>query len=278
MRVALWPETSAETYAEEIAAFLTGELTGWLAGLHAVAVFVAVRPAGGLCGFLEASVRPMADGCTTHPVGYVEGWYVDPDVRQKGVGRALLEAAERWASSQGCREMASDAHLANRVSLAAHKALGFEDEAPTVRFRKGLPAADGGREAAVRTAHRQTVVPLDGTFAVCRLAPDAPLPAWVGGSPFVAITRAADELSIVCRQEAVPAGVRCEPGWRCLRVAGPLDFSLVGVLASLLVPLAEAGVSVFAVCTFDTDYLLVKQPDFPRAAEMLRQAGHAVRS
>ncbi len=189
----------------------------------------------------------------------------------------MLEAAERWASAQGCREMASDAHLANAVSLAAHKALGFEDEAPTVRFRKGLPAAGGGR-AAAQTARQQTLVPLDGTFAVCRLTADAPVPAWVGGGPFVSITRTADELSIVCRQEAVPAGVRCEPGWRCLRVAGPLDFSLVGVLASLLAPLAEAGVSVFAVCTFDTDYLLVKQPDFPRAAEMLRQAGHAVRS
>jgi hypothetical protein len=70
MRAALWPES----HAGEIAAFLTGNLTGWLAGLHAVAAFVAVRPVGGLGGFVEASVRPMADGCTTHPVEYVEGW------------------------------------------------------------------------------------------------------------------------------------------------------------------------------------------------------------
>lgn len=137
MRVVLWPETSAETHAEEIAAFLTGNLTGWLTGLHAVVVFVAARPGGGLCGFLEASVRPMADSCTTHPVGYVEGWFVDPDVRQKGVGRKLVEAAEKWASSQGCREMASDAYLANAISIAAHKASGFNDEPRTVRFRKG---------------------------------------------------------------------------------------------------------------------------------------------
>lgn len=138
MRMALWPETSAERHAEEIAAFLSGNLTGWLAGLHAVAIFVATRPNGGLCGFLEASVRPMADGCTTHPVGYVEGWYVDPDVRRRGVGRALAQAAESWAVSHGCREMASDAHLDNVASIAAHKALGFADEAPTVRFRKWL--------------------------------------------------------------------------------------------------------------------------------------------
>ena len=136
MRVALWPETSAENHAEEIDAFLSGNLTGWLSGLHAVAVFVAARPAGGLCGFLEASVRAMVDGCTTHPVGYLEGWFVDPDVRQQGVGRTLVEAAEEWASLQGCREMASDTHLANSTSIAAHKALGFHDELPTVRFRK----------------------------------------------------------------------------------------------------------------------------------------------
>jgi aminoglycoside 6'-N-acetyltransferase I len=119
MRLALWPESSAASHAEEIAAFLTGNLTGWLAGLHAVAAFVADRPGGGLCGFLEASVRPMADGCTTHPVGYIEGWFVDPDLRQRGVGRTLVKAAEEWASLQGCREMASDAHLVNAISIAA---------------------------------------------------------------------------------------------------------------------------------------------------------------
>ncbi len=148
LRAALWPETPAEGHAAEVAAFLTGDLTGWLAGLHAVAAFVADRPGGGLCGFVEASVRPMADGCTTHPVGYVEGWYADPDVRRRGVGRALVEAAESWAVAQGCREMASDAHLDNATGIAAHRALGFQDETPTVRFRKWLPAADGGGTAS----------------------------------------------------------------------------------------------------------------------------------
>jgi hypothetical protein len=121
-----------------------------------------------------------------------------------------------------------------------------------------------------------TLVPLDGTFAVCRLATDAPLPGWVGGGPLVSITRTADELSVVCRQETVPEGVRCERGWRCLRVAATLDFSLVGVLASLLGPLADAGVSVFVVSTFDTDYLLVKEPAFQQAEEVLSRAGHAL--
>jgi hypothetical protein len=124
-----------------------------------------------------------------------------------------------------------------------------------------------------------TLVPLEGTFAVCRMAADAPLPAWsFGGSagPFLSITRSADELSIVCRQGAVPEGIRCERGWRCLRVAGTLDFSLAGVLASLLAPLAEARVAVFVVSTFDTDYLLVKEDRLDLAVEVLRREGHAI--
>ncbi len=277
MRSALWPDASAESHAEEIAAYLTGNLTGWLAGLHAVTVLVAVRPGGGLCGFLEASVRPMVDDCTTHRVGYVEGWYVDPDVRQKGVGRTLVRAAEAWSSSQGCREMASDAHLANTISIAAHKAMGFDDAAPSVRFRKWLPDPAGSQpRTSSKSDQKLTLVPLEGTYAVCRLEAEAPIPAWVGGGPFVSITRTADELSIVCRQETVPEGVRCEQSWRCLRVAGMLDFSLGGVLAALLGPLADAGIGVFVVSTFDTDYLLVKEQDLRRAVEVLRRAGHDV--
>jgi len=118
-----------------------------------------------------------------------------------------------------------------------------------------------------------TLVPLDGRFAVCRLPAGAGVPGWAAGGPLVSITRTAEELSVVCRDEAVPDGVRCERGWRCLRVAGVLDFSLTGVLASLLGPLAAAGVSVFVVSTFDTDYLLVKEDKWAEATEVLRRAG-----
>jgi hypothetical protein len=121
------------------------------------------------------------------------------------------------------------------------------------------------------------LVLLSDTFAICRLPADSPIPAWATGE-LVSITRTADELSIVCRANTVPEGVRCEPGWRCLRVAGTLNLSLVGVLASLAVPLAEAGVSVFAVSTFDTDYLLVKEASLARGIETLQAAGHWVRS
>lgn len=124
-----------------------------------------------------------------------------------------------------------------------------------------------------------TITLLDGTFAVCRLSADAPLPGWALGSsagPFVAIARTADELSIVCRAEAVTRDVRSEPDWRCLRVAGPLDFVEVGVLAALLAPLAAAGIAVFVVSTFDTDYLLVKSDRLDAAVAALRHAGQRV--
>jgi hypothetical protein len=124
------------------------------------------------------------------------------------------------------------------------------------------------------TPHRLALNLLTGNFAVCRLAADAPLPSWAAGGPFVSITRTAEELSVVCPEEAVPEGVPCERGWRCLRVAGTLDFALVGVLASLAVPLAEAGVSVYAISTFDTDYLLVRGGSLERAVEALGRAGH----
>jgi hypothetical protein len=81
---------------------------------------------------------------------------------------------------------------------------------------------------------------------------------------------------VVCHEDGVPAGVRCERGWRCLRVAGTLDFSLVGVLASLLVPLAGVGVSAFAISTFDTDFFLIREADVAKAAEALASAGHRI--
>lgn len=118
------------------------------------------------------------------------------------------------------------------------------------------------------------LTPVEDTYAVCRLGPGAPWPAWAAGGPFVSVTRTADETSILCPAEVVPSGVRCEAGWRCLRVASTLDFGMVGVLAGLVGPLAAAGVSVFAVSTFHTDYLLVKEHDYSRAIGALVETGH----
>ena len=120
------------------------------------------------------------------------------------------------------------------------------------------------------------VVP--GSLAIARLEPGAAIPAWAlaAGAAFASVTRTADELSIVCAEAVVPEAVRSERGWRALAVRGPLDFALTGVLAALLAPLADAGVSVFALSTFDTDWLLVKQELLARAVAALRAAGHAV--
>jgi uncharacterized protein len=122
----------------------------------------------------------------------------------------------------------------------------------------------------------QTLELLAGSYAVCRLDPGEPLPAWTAGGPFVSVTRTEAELSVVCPQEAVPTGVRAEPGWRCLRVQGPLGFGMTGVVASLAGPLASSGVSIFVVSTYDTDYLMVQERDLGRALDALTRAGHTV--
>jgi aminoglycoside 6'-N-acetyltransferase I len=101
-------------------------------------VFVVDRGDGRLAGFVEAGTRPYADGCETSPVGYVEAWFVDPDVRREGWGRALLGAAEDWARSRGYTEMASDALLDNVVSHRAHAAAGYAEMERIVVFRKPL--------------------------------------------------------------------------------------------------------------------------------------------
>jgi hypothetical protein len=116
---------------------------------------------------------------------------------------------------------------------------------------------------------------LPATYAVARLDPSEVVPTWAVGA-FVSITRTEDELSIVCPLATVPPAVRAERGFRCLRVAGPLAFDQVGVLSSLATPLARAGVSIFVVSTYDSDYLLVKSAIFELAVEALSAAGHSV--
>ncbi len=117
---------------------------------------------------------------------------------------------------------------------------------------------------------------LPGEFGVCRLDKAAEIPPWVLDGTFFSITRTLDELSIVCPAQAIPDTVQAERGWRCLKVYGPLDFGLVGVLSSLADPLARAGISIFAMSTYDTDYLLVRERDLPRAIASLQAAGHHV--
>jgi len=115
---------------------------------------------------------------------------------------------------------------------------------------------------------------LSESLAVCQLPEGSPTPDWMPASGFWARLNTPGEQTLVCEQGLVPAHVRCEAGWRAIGVQGPLDFSLVGVLAGLAAPLAQAGVSIFALSSFATDYILVKQADLEKARQALLQAGH----
>lgn len=275
LRTALWPDGS-EDHAAEITEFLGRQSFTWSKSFLALAVFVATRPTRGLCGFIEASIRPHVDGCETKPVGYVEGWFVDPEIRRQGIGSCLVEAAERWATGRGCKEMASDAHLENAISFQAHKALGFEESSRNVHFRKRL--SETGNDATIGdlSARPLRLLVVEGSFAICKLPIGSPIPQWATQGDLFSITGTTDELSIVCGEDQVPEGINCEKDWRCLRVAGAMAFTVVGVLASMTAPLASAGISLFAISTFDTDYLLVKAADFVRAITVLRSAGYDV--
>jgi hypothetical protein len=113
---------------------------------------------------------------------------------------------------------------------------------------------------------------------VCRLAPGDEIPQWaLSGGGFVSMTRTYNELSLVCAESIVPPGIQCEPGWRILKIEGPLDFTLTGILASVAQPLAEAAVSIFTISTYDTDYVMVKEQDLEKAVRALAAAGHQVK-
>lgn len=134
LRAALWPEADAAELRTEVDAFFLGEIPPTLIA----AVFLAESDNGTLIGMLELSLRPYADGCESSPVPFLEGWYVAPKSRRRGVGAALLKAGEEWAVAQGYAEMASDALLENTISERAHKALGFDEVERAIRFRKEL--------------------------------------------------------------------------------------------------------------------------------------------
>lgn len=132
MRQALWPEDGSSWHATEIEQFFAGRLH------MPLAVLLAQDDAGAVLGFAELSIRAYAEDCTTDRVAYLEGWYVVPEARRRGVGRALVLAAEQWARAQGCTEFASDAVIDNAASAAAHLALGFNETVQIRCFRKSL--------------------------------------------------------------------------------------------------------------------------------------------
>ncbi len=122
-----------------------------------------------------------------------------------------------------------------------------------------------------------TLALLPDTFAICLLDRDAPVPAWANQGAFYSITRTPDELSIVCAQSNIPDGVNCEKEFRCLQIEGKLDFSEIGIVASLATTLAQARISIFVISTYDTDYILVQNNNLENAIRVLTQEGHSVR-
>jgi aminoglycoside 6'-N-acetyltransferase I len=131
MREALWPSDPGE-HAREIGLYFSGDLR------EPVEVLLACDEQGEAVGVIEVSIRAYAEGCVTDRIAYIEGWYVEPKMRGKGVGAALVVAAEAWAHSQGCVELASDTEVANEASAKAHHALGFTETGTIRCFRKAL--------------------------------------------------------------------------------------------------------------------------------------------
>lgn len=127
-----------------------------------------------------------------------------------------------------------------------------------------------------REIHQITIERVDGEYAVSRLDSTAAIPGWADGPGFVTISRSAFELSIVCLAERVPDGITNEAGWKCLRFVGPFAFGATGIVLSVVRPLAEGGLGIFVVSTFDGDHLMVKHDDWPRARILLEHAGHIV--
>ncbi len=261
-------------------------------------VSLVAEQAGQIVGHVLFSDLPIRTGVGTVPALALAPLAVLPAFQNQGIGSALVRSG-----LEACRELGhkivvvlGHPHFYPRFGfspkLAAHLESPFSGQDSFMALEL-VPGALAGVAGHVQYAPpfglpgttaeqdhppswKRTLLTLEGTFAVCRLAGDSPLPPWATAGPFFSITRTAEELSVVVRQDAVPEGTVCERGFCCLRVAGTIPFSVVGVLASLAAPLAEAGISVFALSTFDTDYLLVKATDYEKARKALQQAGHSI--
>jgi aminoglycoside 6'-N-acetyltransferase I len=131
LRKLLWDGVSEEEHREEMLDIFEHNDDTQL-------VIVSETERGNLVGFLEASIRPFVEDCVTDHVGYLEGWFVEPEYRQHGVGRELVRNAEKWARGKGCVEMASDSEIGNDLSVKAHSKLGYTETSRLVHWRKEL--------------------------------------------------------------------------------------------------------------------------------------------
>lgn len=115
---------------------------------------------------------------------------------------------------------------------------------------------------------------LPALYAICQSPATDPIPTWASQGEFNSVTRTPAELSIVCPESNIPAGIKADRGWICLQIQGPFLFSETGILGSFIVPLSANGIPIFAISTYDTDYVLIQQPFLEKTLEALRHAGH----
>lgn len=199
---------------------------------------------------------------------------VAPDRRGTGVGQTLLRTLMQTARSEGFEALslsvAQDNPAIKLYQRAGFRKLQLSGSSWTMRTELSKGADAWARERVL------TLTVLEERLSICRLEAGAQMPAWATRAPFFSVTRTGDELSVVCPDEDVPEGVSRERGWRALKLEGPLDLSMVGILSSVAAPLAEAGASIFAVSTFDTDYVLVREGKLDLAVDTLRENGHRV--
>lgn len=209
--------------------------------------------------------------------------FVRPDYHRRGAGAGLVEALIDAAQRVGHRCLIARIEAENDASIALFRNAGFTsvgvmhqagykfDTWLDVEIMEHLIEATPAAAPVAGVALE--LVPVPGDYAVARLAPTEPWPEWPRGA-VICMTRTNEELSIVCAGSCLPSAVQAERDFKVLRVAGPLAFSQVGVLAALTAPLAAADISTFAISTFDTDYLLCKSGDWDRMLQCLRDAGH----
>lgn len=196
------------------------------------------------------------------------------DGRGAGVGEALLRALMQTARSEGFEALSLGVEEDN-PAIKLYKRVGFRE----LEFSEGswiMKAELSDGSGALTSNSTLTLSVLEEHLSICQLAVETEIPAWATGSSFFSVTRTEDELSIVCPEKDVPEDVSQERGWRALKLEGPFELSMVGVLSSVAVPLAGAGASIFAVSTFDTDYVLVRGEQLDLAVGTLRGQGHRV--
>lgn len=215
-------------------------------------------------GYIDASTPEIAIGVVS-------------EARGRGIGSALLSALMGVARADGFAALSLSVRQNNSAAVRLYERSGFVrvaeigSEHPSWAMKAELPGGEKPGEARSLKLKK-----LDVRMAVCRLEPSSGVPGWATGAEFFSVMRTTDELSVVCPEEDVHDGVRSEVGWIVLALEGPFEFSEVGVLASVAAPLAEAGVSIFALSTYDTDYVLVKEEVVERAISALVERGHEV--